>query len=67
MIQDLGNRMEAQMEKKQEMFNKHLEEIKKKQIVINNTIVEKNTLEGINSRVTEAENGGRFWKIEWWK
>jgi len=66
MIQDLGNRMEAQMEKKQEMFNKHLEEIKKKQIVINNTIVEKNTLEGIN-RVTEAENGGRFWKIEWWK
>ena len=41
MIQDLGNRMEAQMEKKQEMFNKHLEEIKKKQIVINNIIVEK--------------------------
>ena len=59
MIQDLGNIMEAQMEKKQEMFNKHLEEINKKQIVINNMIVEpkkkKSTLEGINSRVTEAE------------
>ena len=41
MIQDLGNRMETQMEKKQEMFNKHLEEIKKQQIVTNNTVVEK--------------------------
>lgn len=57
MIQDLGNRMETQIEKKQVMFNKHVEEIKKQQIVTNNTIVEKNTLEGINSKVTEAENG----------
>ena len=31
MIQDLGKRMEAKLEKMQEMFNKDLEELKKKQ------------------------------------
>ena len=31
MIQDLGIRMEAKIEKMQEMFNKDLEELKKKQ------------------------------------
>ena len=31
MIQDLGMRMEAKIEKMQEMFNKDLEELKKKQ------------------------------------
>ena len=31
MIQNLGNKMEAQIEKIQEMFNKHLEELKNKQ------------------------------------
>jgi len=45
MIQDLRNRME----KMQEMFTKDLQELKNKQIEINNT------LEGINSRITEAE------------
>ena len=56
MIQDLGNRMEAQIEKIQEMFNKNLEEPKNKQTVMDNTITEmKNTLEGINSRITETE------------
>ena len=55
MIQDLGKRMEVKNEKMQEMFNKDLEELKKKQTEMNNTITEmKNTLEGINSRVTEA-------------
>ena len=40
----------------QKLFNKYLEELKKKQTEINNTIIEmKNTLEGINSRKTEAE------------
>ena len=40
----------------QDMFNKNLEELKNKQIEMNNTITEmKNTLEGINSRKTEAE------------
>ena len=38
------------------MFNKDLEELKCKQTVMNNTINEiKNSLEGINSRITEAE------------
>ena len=56
MIQDLGKRMEAKIEKMQEMFNKDLEELKNKQTEMNNTITEmKNTLEGISSRITEAE------------
>ena len=64
MIQGLGKRMEAKIEKMQEMFNKdieksknkHLEELKSKQREMNNTITEmKNTQEGINSRITEAE------------
>ena len=43
--QDLGRRME----KMQEIFTKDLEELKNKQTEMNNT------LEGINSRITEAE------------
>ena len=50
MIQNLRNRME----KIQETFNQDLEELKSKQTVMNNTINEiKNSLEGINSRITE--------------
>ena len=52
MIQNLGNRME----KIQETFNKDLEELKSKWTMMNNTINEiKNSLEGISSRITEAE------------
>ena len=41
----------------QERFNKDLEEIKKSQYIVNNAINEiKNTLEGTNSRITEAED-----------
>ena len=41
----------------QERFNKDLEEIKKSQYIMSNTINEtKNTLEATNSRITEAEN-----------
>ena len=41
----------------QEMFNKDLEEIKKSQYIMNNAINEiKHTLEGTNSRITEAES-----------
>ena len=59
MIQNLGNRME----KIQETFNKDLEELKSKQTMMNNTINEiKNSLEGINSRITEAE--GRISDLE---
>ena len=50
MIKNLENKME----KMQESVNKDLEELKNKQT--NNTIIEiKNTLEGINSRITETE------------
>ena len=52
MIENLENRME----KMQESINKDLEELKNKHIETNNKIIEiKNTLEGINSRVSEAE------------
>ena len=44
-IQDLGKTME----KMQEMFTKDLEELENKQTKMNNT------LEGINNRITEAE------------
>ena len=41
----------------QEMFNKDLEEIKKSQSILHNAITEiKNTLEGNNSSITEAED-----------
>ena len=44
MIQDLRKRMEAKIEKMQEMFNKDLEELKNKQTELNNTITKmKNT------------------------
>ena len=50
--------METQIEKLGEMFSKELEDLKKKQTKKNNTISEmKNRLEGINSRITEAEEG----------
>ena len=63
-IQDLGKRMEAKIEKMQEMFNKDLdklknkplEELKNKQTEMNNTITEmKYTLEGVSSIITDAE------------
>ena len=41
----------------QQMFNKDLEEIKKSQSIMSNAITEiRNTLEGPNSRITEAED-----------
>ena len=52
MIKYLGNKME----KMQDSINKDLEELKNKHTKTNNTITEiKNTLEGISSRVPEAE------------
>jgi len=49
MIQDLRKRMEAKTENMQEMFTKDLQELKNEQTEMNNT------LEDINSRITEAE------------
>ena len=52
MIQNLGNRID----KIKETLNKDLEELKSKQTMMNNTINEiKNSLEGINRRITDAE------------
>ena len=48
MIQDLRKRMETKTEKMQKQFTEDLEELKNKQ-------TEMNTLEGINIRITEAE------------
>ena len=47
MIHDLRKRMEAKIEKMQEMFTKDIEEIKNKQTEMNNT------LEGINIKTTD--------------
>ena len=45
------NRLETRIEKRQEKFNKDLEEIKKSQSITNNAITEfKSTLEGTRSR-----------------
>ena len=49
MTQDHRKRMEAKIEKMQEIFTKDLEKLKNKPTKLNNT------LEGINSRKTEAE------------
>ena len=49
MIQDIRKRMEATIEKMQEMFTKDLEELKNKHTEMNNT------LEGIHGRITEVE------------
>ena len=52
MAKNLGTKME----KMQELINKDLEELKNKHTETNNTITEiKNTLEGINGRISEAE------------
>ena len=50
------NRLETRTERMQEMFNKDLEDIKKSQSIKDSaTTAIRNTLEGTNSRITEAE------------
>ena len=52
MIKNLENKMQEM----QESINRDLEELKNKHTETNNRITEsKNTLEGINSRISEAE------------
>ena len=52
MIKNLGNRME----KMQKSINKDIEELRNKHTETNNRIIEiKNTLEGMKSRISEAE------------
>ena len=57
------NSLETKIEKMKEMFNKDLEEKKKSQSIMNNAITEiKSTLEGTNSKITEAE--GKISEVE---
>ena len=56
MIVKMIKNLENIMEKMQESINKDLEGLKNKHTETNNTITEiKHTLEGINSRIFEAE------------
>ena len=56
MIGKVIKNLENKVEKMQESINKDLEELKNKHTETNSTITKiKNTLEGINSRISEAE------------
>ena len=62
MIVKMIKNLEIKMEKMQESINKDLEELKNKHTETKNTITEINTLEGINSRISEA--GERISELE---
>ena len=56
LIVNMIKNLENKIEKMQDSINKDLEELKNKHTQANNIITEiKNTLEGINSRISEAE------------
>ena len=56
MIVKMTKNLENKMEKMQESINKDLEDLKNKHTKTNNTVTEFiNTLEGINSRISETE------------
>ena len=68
MIAKIIKNFEDKMEKTQESISKDLEELKKKHRETSNTITEiNNTAEGIDSRISEAENKSVSRKIIWWK
>ena len=56
MIVKIIKNLENKLEKMQESINKNLEELKNKHTETNSTVTKiKNTLEGINSRISEAD------------
>ena len=55
MIVKMIKNLESKMEKMQESINKDLEELKNKHAEANTVTEIKNVLEGINSRMSEAE------------
>ena len=64
MILKMIKNLESKMEKMLEPTNKDLEELKYMHTETNNTVTEiRNTLEGINSRISEAEER-ISWKIK---
>ena len=55
-VRMIKKNLENKMEKMQELINRDLEELKNKHTETNNTMTKiENTLEGINSRISEAE------------
>ena len=67
MIVKMIKNLENKMEKMQESINKDLEALKNKHTETKNTITEINTLEGINSRISEAEEQISELEDKWWK
>ena len=55
MIQDIGKKLEAEMDNLQETLSKEIQDIKLKQEEMQNTITEINSLEAANRRIQEAE------------
>ena len=67
MIKMIKN-LENKMQKMQESINKDLEELNNKHTETHTITQIKNTLEGINSRISEAEEKKSLsWKIKWEK
>ena len=56
--------LENKMEKMQESINKDLEELKNKHTETNTITEIKNTLEGINSGISEQKKKSVNWKIK---
>ena len=68
MIVKMIKNLESKTEKMKASINKELEELKNKHTETNNTSTEiKNTLEGINSGISEQKKKSVNWKIKWWK
>ena len=52
MIQDIGNKLEAKIDNLQQTLSKETQDLKRKQVEMQNTITEiKNSLEATNSRI----------------
>ena len=65
MIQDFGKKIEAKINELEETFNKGIEDLKIQQAEMINTIAEiKNSLEGNNSIIQEAEEQKSMWKTD---
>ena len=57
MTHDLGNKLEAKIDKLQETLSKEIEDLRIKQAEMQNITTEiKNSLEAANSRIQEAED-----------
>ena len=57
MIQDIGNKLEAKIDKLHETLSKEIQDLRIKQAKMQNKITEiKNSLEATNSRIQEQKN-----------